>query len=383
MMLSVMRVQAYGSMAVFTLAFCLTSDIFAQSPLQPAPAPQASTFQRIINGPNASDAGIVNDAIGVLQELANGTATQIPENLLASAEGVAIIPRYVRGAFVIGVAGGRGVLLVRDANRNWQAPEFMTIGGGSVGWQAGVQSTDLVLVFRSPRSLANIRTGKLTLGANASAAAGPVGRFASAATDAHAQAEIFTYSRTRGLFAGIALDGASLQIDAPATRAFYQTTAGGPGSIPPAAITLVELLTRLSRTVVPTTAIVESIPNASLTTPAPLQNTVLPSKPMIAIPPGGLRQLETEVISLVTNVNEEWKLFLALPGDWQNASEIPVEEVASTLARYESVATNPKFAALNTTPAFQQAIASLRILAAQTPQPSTLVLPPPPAIQVR
>jgi len=141
------------------------------------PAPQASRFQRIINGPNASDEGIVNDAIGVLKELTIGTATHIPENLLASAEGVAIIPRYVRGAFVIGVAGGRGALMVRDANRNWQAPEFMTIGGGSVGWQAGVQSTDLVLVFRSPRSLANIRTGKITLGANASAAAGPIGRF--------------------------------------------------------------------------------------------------------------------------------------------------------------------------------------------------------------
>jgi len=289
------------------------------------PAPQASRFQRIINGPNASDEGIVNDAIGVLKELTIGTATHIPENLLASAEGVAIIPRYVRGAFVIGVAGGRGALMVRDANRNWQAPEFMTIGGGSVGWQAGVQSTDLVLVFRSPRSLANIRTGKITLGANASAAAGPIGRFASAATDAHAQAEIFTYSRTRGLFAGIALDGASLQIDAPATQVFYQTTAGGPGSIPPSVITLVELLTRLSRTVVPAIAIVESVPNPSFTTPAPVQNTVMSSNAMVAIPPGGLRQLESEVISLVTNVNDEWKLFLALPADWQGESEISVE----------------------------------------------------------
>ena len=90
-------------------------------------------------------------------------------------------------------------------------------------------------------------------------------------------------------------------------------------------ITLVELLTRLSRTVVPAIAIVESVPNPSFTTPAPVQNTVMSSNAMVAIPPGGLRQLESEVISLVTNVNDEWKLFLALPADWQGESEISVE----------------------------------------------------------
>ncbi|MGV3485906.1 MAG: lipid-binding SYLF domain-containing protein [Planctomycetaceae bacterium] len=347
-------------------------------------------LQPLAAGPTSTEAGVVNEATLIIQELVAGTAMQIPENLLASAEGVAIVPHYVRGAFVIGVAGGRGVLAVRDANRNWQAPEFITIGGGSIGWQAGVQATDLVLVFRSPRSLNNMRTGKLTLGANASAAAGPIGRYASAATDASAQAEIFTYSKSRGLFAGVALDGASLQIDTLATQNYYQTRLGGPGVIPQSAISLVNELTRFSSTV-PTVGPAEAaipagtLPGAATSLPetslAPTAGTVInPLTGTIVVPPGGLAPLEAAVSSLLANVDAQWQAYLALPATWKNATELPTHQVYSTLTRYERVATNPQFAALRTLPAFEQALAELRSLAARSSQTHNLKLPPPPVI---
>ncbi len=343
--------------SVLTCLLCFPAVSFGQSFLPPIAA-----------GPTSTEAGVVNEATVILQELAAGTATQIPENLLASAEGVAIVPHYVRGAFVIGVAGGRGVLVMRDTNHNWQAPELITIGGGSIGWQAGVQSTDLVLVFRSPRSLNNMRLGKLTLGVNASAAAGPVGRFASAGTDLSAQAEIFTYSKTRGLFAGVALDGASVQIDVPATQAYYQTLGGGPGVVPQSAISLINELNLYSQTV-PVVAVDASV--------SPIAGR---SGATISIPVGGLANLETAVSALIANVDEEWKNYLGLPAQWRGASELSADQVYATLARYERVATNPQFAALRSLPSFSDAIRELQGLASRAPQTHNLRLPPPPIV---
>lgn len=331
----------------------------------------------LLNGPTSSEAGVVNEATAVLEELVRGTATQIPEHLLASAEGVAIVPHYVRGAFVVGVAGGRGVLMTRDANRQWKAPELITIGGGSIGWQVGVQATDLVLVFRSPRSLDHIRTGKLTLGANASAAAGPIGRFASAATDASAKAEIFTYSKTRGLFAGVALDGASLQVDIPATQRYYQTDRGGPAVVSPSAISLVNELNRVSQLAAAVAATEPVVTNPATST-GPLPELATPGK-VISLEPGNLATLESAVASLLTQVDDQWKQYLALPSSWNQATSLGVNEVYTTLARYERVDTNPQFAALKTLPAFHQAIGELRRLASLAPRNETLALPPPPS----
>ena len=287
--------------------------------------------------PTASESGVVNEAGVVLQELARGTE-RIPERLLAEAAGIAIIPHYMRGAFVVGVSGGRGVLLARDQTGRWLAPEFITMGGGSVGWQIGVQATDLVLVFRSPKSLDNIRQGKLTLGADASAAAGPMGRYASAATDARMQAEILTYSRSRGLFAGISLSGSSLQLDAPATQAFYQMGPNGTGTVPQSAQALVNELIRF--------------------TSLNLANAV------------GLLQ---------ARVDEQWKQYLALPPDWFSGRRITDADVHSVLIRYERVETNPQLAALRALPEFQQTLQEIRALAARIePSPNQLVLPPPP-----
>ena len=122
---------------------------------------------------------------------------------------------------VIGGRRGHGLLSVKSADGTWSNPSFVSLTGGSIGFQAGVQSSDIVLVFRSDRGLESIVNGKFTLGADASVAAGPIGRNASTATDGELKAEIWSWSRARGLFAGVALDGAVLAIDDDANAAVY------------------------------------------------------------------------------------------------------------------------------------------------------------------
>ncbi len=146
----------------------------------------------------------------------------IPPSMLQAASGVAIFPNMIKGGFIIGVNYGRGVLHVRNADRSWSAPLMVTMGGGSIGFQAGVQAADIVLVFKTPQSLTNILNGqKVTLGADASVAVGPVGRQANAATDARLGAEIYSYARSRGLFLGVSLGGADLSVDHNADGVLY------------------------------------------------------------------------------------------------------------------------------------------------------------------
>ena len=159
----------------------------------------------------------------VLDELARIPLRGIPPALLADAHGVAVIPRVVKAGFIIGGRGGHGVVLERK-DGVWGVPTFVSIGGASIGFQAGVEAADVVLVFKSRKSLDRILEGKgkVTLGVDAAIAAGPVGRQAEAGTDGRLQAEIVSYSRSRGLFAGIALDGAALVNDRDANAAFAQ-----------------------------------------------------------------------------------------------------------------------------------------------------------------
>src|SRR6186713_2428843 len=161
------------------------------------------------------------EASGVLEELRAQRDTAIPDRLLARAYGIAVIPNVVKVAAVVGGRRGSGAMVVRDANGRFTDPIMVSITGGNVGWQIGIQSTDIVLVFTSRQGIEGITDGKLTLGADASVAAGPVGRAASAGTDASFTAEVYSYSRNRGLFAGVALDGSALTIDKAANREFY------------------------------------------------------------------------------------------------------------------------------------------------------------------
>lgn len=163
----------------------------------------------------------VEESILVLQDIMAIPEKGIPPSLLGNAYAVAVIPHVIKAGFVVGGRHGRGVVSVQKGKGEWSAPSFITITGGSVGWQIGVQSTDIILVFKSKSSVDRIAGGKFTMGADASIAAGPVGRKAAAATDIQLKAEIYSYSRSRGLFAGVALQGSQLQIDHDANAAFY------------------------------------------------------------------------------------------------------------------------------------------------------------------
>jgi len=158
----------------------------------------------------------------VLEELRSAPDQGISDRLLERAYGIAVIPNLTKVAFFAGGRHGRGVLAVRDSKGRFTDPVFISMTGGSFGWQWGVQSTDIVLVFTTAKGIQGISGGKVTLGGDASVAAGPVGRNASAATDASFKAEVYSYSRSRGVFAGLALDGTVISIDDDANELFYK-----------------------------------------------------------------------------------------------------------------------------------------------------------------
>ena len=162
-----------------------------------------------------------NDASRVLGEILRIPEDSIPTRLLEEAQAIAVIPNVVKAGFVFGGRRGRGLISIRGKDGTWASPSFITLTGGSVGFQAGVQSADVILVFRTRGGVDSIVNGKFTLGGDASVAAGPVGRSAQASTDEQLKAAIYSYSRARGLFAGVSLDGTRLAIDNHSNAAVY------------------------------------------------------------------------------------------------------------------------------------------------------------------
>jgi SH3 domain-containing YSC84-like protein 1 len=165
----------------------------------------------------------IENAGKVMVEILN-VPDDIPQDLLDKAECVIILPSVMKAAFVVGGSYGRGVLTCRsgpDFNGSWSAPAMMALEGGSVGFQIGGQATDFVLLVMNRRGAESILTSKVKLGADAAAAAGPKGRDATAATDVTMRAEILSYSRSRGLFAGISLEGSTLRPDNDGNERLY------------------------------------------------------------------------------------------------------------------------------------------------------------------
>jgi SH3 domain-containing YSC84-like protein 1 len=156
----------------------------------------------------------------VLHEIMSAPDSGIPEEVLEHARCVAVVPHLLKGGFVFGGENGRGVATCRTAD-GWSAPVFFSITGGSWGLQIGVEGVDLVMIIQNDRGMKQLLSSKFELGADASAAAGPVGRHASADTDWKMDAEILTYSRARGAFAGLTLNGASIRRDDDSTEAVY------------------------------------------------------------------------------------------------------------------------------------------------------------------
>jgi lipid-binding SYLF domain-containing protein len=170
----------------------------------------------------AREEGRLLTATEVLQEVQAMPDQRIPDALLSRAYGIAVIPDVTKVAFIFGGRHGNGVLVVRDSLTSaWSNPAFISLTGGSWGFQAGAQSSDIILVFTTKTGIEGVAGGKLTLGADASVATGPVGRQGSAATDLNFNAEIYSYARTRGLFGGVALDGSVISIDRSANSSLY------------------------------------------------------------------------------------------------------------------------------------------------------------------
>lgn len=217
----------------------------------------------------------LDESARVFESFSNLSEQAIPAWLLERAYGVVVVPNVIRGALIIGGRGGAGVMAVRNADSSWSNPVFVKLGGASIGFQWGLQSTDLVLVLMSRKSVEGIAGGKVTLGADASVAAGPIGRSASAATDAAFKAQVLTYARSEGLFLGMALDGSVIAIDDKANAASYavpgilasQILEGTAGQPTDAAIAFSAVLAKATSNAATATA-TATAPASTATTPA-------------------------------------------------------------------------------------------------------------------
>jgi lipid-binding SYLF domain-containing protein len=208
---------------------------------------------------SAREEGRLLTATEVLEEVQGMPDQRLPDLLLSRAYGIAIIPDVVKiGLTPVGGSRGHGVLIIRDKLTSaWSNPSFITLTGGNLGFMIGVQTSDIVLVFTTKTGIEGITGGKMTLGANASVAAGPVGRSGTAGTDLNFDAEVYSYARARGLFAGAALDGTVISIDKKSNAAFYgkhgvtasEIFSGQSPSPPPAGQRFLERLSQSTRTV--------------------------------------------------------------------------------------------------------------------------------------
>ena len=265
---------------------------------------------------------IIESSSLALDEIMSIRLRGIPRAMLADARGIAIIPNVIKASFVIGGRHGKGVLMIRDEEERWHLPTFITLNGGNIGYQIGIQSTDLILVFKTQQSIENILAGKLTLGADAAAAAGPVGRQAAAATDGRLKAEIYSYSRSRGLFAGVSVDGSILQVAPDMNSAYYSR--GG------AALPAGDPSLRLAQKVI---SLCQPLRQADMPQPArepspaagpqpeelPLPDgappLAAPQNANVANPTESLRtRLAEAALSMARLLDDSWNAYLALPG---------------------------------------------------------------------
>lgn len=322
----------------------------------------------------------VKQSIEVFKAIDKLAIQGIPRELLKDAQAVAIIPNVIKGSLVIGMRRGHGVLVVRDDQARWGAPIFITLTGGNIGWQVGVQSTDVILVFKSRRSIDGIFNGKFTLGVDAAAAAGPVGRQAAAGTDTQLKAEIYSYSRSRGLFAGVSFDGSKIEIDALANSEYYKpaansVTGNNTQSIPPSAVDLVRLLTQTTNG-----EIAANSPGASNNAPIMPSPIDLPDHLQVDEASAIRKQIQTIAPQLFDLLDPQWQQYLALPNElFAEESVANTEALKKVLQRYDQVQNNPQYTQLSSRKEFQTLYQLLKhYIAIEEKSPPALILPPPP-----
>jgi lipid-binding SYLF domain-containing protein len=219
----------------------------------------------------------LDEASVVLSAMSAIPERSIPQAVLADAQGVAIIPRVIKAGFIVGGRLGHGLVYTKMPDGSWSGPVFVHLGGASLGFQAGIQGTDLVLVFKTRRSLERILRAKdqVTLGLDLSVAAGPIGRAAQAGTDAALRAEVYSYSRTRGLFAGVSFEGAVLRYDYDLNREFEQAPAETKAEAARIAMTIIAASTK-APTLPPAGVVVPVAPPPALMQPMPPQSPARP-----------------------------------------------------------------------------------------------------------
>jgi lipid-binding SYLF domain-containing protein len=207
----------FATAGALTVALVGAAPLAAQTQAKPMPQQPMHHDQKL-----SDEAELIQDSIVVLNELTTAGDNGIPQYLLQRAEAMVVIPSLIKGGFIIGAKHGKGILSVRDrANGTWSAPAFVKLTGGSIGWQIGAESVDLVLLVMNRKGLDQLLEDKFTIGGSASVTAGPVGRSADAATNGQFNAELLAYSRARGIFAGAALEGGALHADDSDNEDFY------------------------------------------------------------------------------------------------------------------------------------------------------------------
>jgi lipid-binding SYLF domain-containing protein len=271
------------------IALCTALLVFAVA--SPPAQADAKTDQRL------------TDSTRVFEAFSNLTEQTIPTWLLQRAYGIVVVPHVIKGAFMIGGRGGRGVMAVRNDDGTWSNPVFVTLAGVNFGLQWGVQSTDMILVLMSRNSVEGIAGGKVTLGADASVAAGPIGRSAAATTDATFKAQVLSYSRNEGVFAGVAIDGSVISIDDGSNERAYgvvdirpsQILEGRVTEVPPGARDFSAALARATNAVsspavepsaAPPTSTSPEAPPAASEPAAPAANPAATTYPMEDPNPG-------------------------------------------------------------------------------------------------
>lgn len=209
---------------MFTRA-CRNGTIALAASLVIASIPSTAAFagyaKKSANDEMSDEAKRAEQAAEVLTAATTGADGPIPQALLQKAKGIAVIPHVVKGAMGVGGRWGKGVVSSRTADGTWSAPAFVSVGGASYGFQIGVEATDLILVFTDPKGIHALLDDKVKLGADAGLTAGPIGRKAETGVNLTLDAAIYSYSRSKGLFAGIALDGAVLDVDDDANARVY------------------------------------------------------------------------------------------------------------------------------------------------------------------
>lgn len=255
-----------------------------------------STFCYAQSGERGKEMDRVDAAGTVLNEIMAAPDSGIPNEIIESAQCIAVVPSMLKGAFVLGAERGKGVASCRT-DKGWSAPAFFIVEGGSVGFQIGGQAADVVMLIMNDGGMRNLLASKFKLGLNASVAAGPVGRHAEGSTDWKMRAEVLTYSRARGVFAGVSLNGASIRQDQDSTRNFYghmipyRSLLTGITPVPADANPFVEALNKYAG-VTKAAAPSQTVPAASTpadprsgTTPTTPPSSAAPANPPTATPP--------------------------------------------------------------------------------------------------